>query len=430
MPKRVLNDRTLKALKPAKAGLRYEVMDAIVPGLGVRVTERGTKTFMLVARFPGSTNPTRRALGEYDALSLEKARIKARHWHELIDKGIDPAQETRLQRQAEQRKRAGTFAAVAEDFIAEKLSTERRGRDAELQIRNEFLPRWGGRPVVDITAQDVVEVVKAAKARGATYMAHSLLATARRLFSWAIDQRAYGLETSPCDRLKPKSIIGEKRPRERVLSDDEVRAFWRATAEMEYPYGPLARMLLVTGARHREVSEAAWTEFDVKAKVWTVPQERHKSASGHRVPLTDDVIALLSALPRFKTGNYLFSTTFGEKPTMIGDKVKTKLVARMLEELDRTTRTRRGKDPRRVELKPWVIHDLRRTLRTHLSALRIPDHIAEMVIGHGRQGLQRVYDQHRYLDEMREALTLWGARLRDIVEPPPANVVAIKKVRA
>src|SRR5262249_32962344 len=197
MPKRVLNDRTLKALKPAEAGQRYEVMDAIVPGLGVRVTERGTKTFMLVARFPGSTNPTRRALGEYDALTLEKARIKARHWHELIDKGIDPAEETRRQRQAEQRKRAGTFAAVAADFIAEKLSTERRGRDAELQIRNEFLPRWGERPIGDITAHDVVAVVKAAKARGATYMAHSLLATARRLFSWAIDQQAYGLQTSP-----------------------------------------------------------------------------------------------------------------------------------------------------------------------------------------------------------------------------------------
>jgi integrase len=86
----------------------------------------------------------------------------------------------------------------------------------------------------------------------------------------------------------------------------------------------------------------------------------------------------------------------------------------------------RARDEDSVELRPWVIHDLRRTLRTHLSALRIPDHIAEMVIGHGRQGLQRVYDQHRYVDEMREALTLWAARLRSIVEPPPANVVAIK----
>jgi integrase len=416
--KQVLNDRTLKALKPADAGKRYEVMDAIVPGLGVRVTERATKTFMLVTRYPGSNNPTRRALGEYDALTLEKARVKARHWHELISKGIDPAAEVQRQKQVEQRKRAGTFAAVAADFIAEKLSTERRGRDAELQIRNEFLPRWGERPIGDIGAQDVVAVVKAVKARGATYMAHSLLATARRLFSWAIDQQAYGLQTSPCDRLKPKSIIGEKRPRERVLSDDELRAFWRATADMEYPYGPLARMLLLTGARHRELSEATWAEFDLKAKVWTVPQERHKSASGHRVPLTDNVIAILGSLPRFKTGQHLFSTTFGEKPTMIADKIKTKkLDAHMSKEL--------GSAP-----KPWVIHDLRRTLRTHLSALRIPDHVAEMVIGHGRQGLQRVYDQHRYLDEMREALTLWAGRLRSIVEPPPENVVLIRKVKA
>jgi len=79
----VLNDRTIKALKPAKPGKRYEVMDAIVPGLGVRVTERvtgaeATKTFVLVARYPGSTNPTRRALGKYGALSLEQAGTKAR----------------------------------------------------------------------------------------------------------------------------------------------------------------------------------------------------------------------------------------------------------------------------------------------------------------------------------------------------------------
>jgi hypothetical protein len=69
---------------------------------------------------------------------------------------------------------------------------------------------------------------------------------------------------------------------------------------------------------------------------------------------------------------------------------------------------------------------LRRTLRTHLSALRIPDHVAELTIGHARQGLQRVYDVHRYETEMREALTLWAARLRSIVEPPPPNVVPLR----
>jgi integrase len=123
----------------------------------------------------------------------------------------------------------------------------------------------------------------------------------------------------------------------------------------------------------------------------------------------------------------LFSaTTFGVKPTAIGDKVKRALDAHMRRELEEMAR-QRGEDPSRVELNPWVIHDLRRTLRTHLAALRIQDHIAEMVIGHGRQGLQRVYDQHGYVEEQREALAQWATRLRSIVEPPPANVVKLPR---
>jgi integrase len=239
----------------------------------------------------------------------------------------------------------------------------------------------------------------------------------------------YGLESSPCDRIKPKALIGAKKPRQRILDADELKAFWRATSRMPYPYGPTLRMLLLTGGRHREVADARWSEIDVAEKLWAIGAERFKSDAEHMVPLSDDVCALLAKLLRFKKGDHLFSTSFGAKPTVISDKVKAKLDARMLRTIKGMARIR-GEDPNGVELKPWVIHDLRRTLRTHLSALRIPDHIAEMVIGHGRQGLQRVYDQHRYLNEMREALTLWAARLRSIVEPPPANVVAIKKARA
>jgi len=129
------------------------------------------------------------------------------------------------------------------------------------------------------------------------------------------------------------------------------------------------------------------------------------------------MVALLDGLPRFKRGEHVFSTSFGEKPTMIADKIKGKIDDLMAGELG-------------AKSKPWVIHDLRRTVRSHLAALKIPDHIAEMVLGHGRKGLQRVYDQHRYEAEMREALTLWASRLRSIVEPPPANVVPIKTKNA
>ena len=131
------------------------------------------------------------------------------------------------------------------------------------------------------------------------------------------------------------------------------------------------------------------------------------------VPLSEQAVAVLKSIPHFTKGDHLFSTTFGEKP-----------VAR-LQQGEGSPRYADG-----PAIPPWVIHDIRRTVRTRLASLRIPDMVAEMVIGHGRKGIQRVYDQHSYEDEMREALELWAARLRDIVTPPPDNVVRMKKEMA
>ena len=101
----------------------------------------------------------------------------------------------------------------------------------------------------------------------------------------------------------------------------------------------------------------------------------------------------------------------------------------MLEELREIALTR-GKNPERVTLPEFVNHDIRRTVRTHLSALRIGEEVREAVLAHVRPGIKGVYDKHQYLDEKREALTLWHARLRSIVEAPPENVVPIKATAA
>jgi integrase len=412
--KRTLNDRIIKSLKPAKVGQRYNVWDALVPGLSVRITDRGTKTFTLTTRYPGSGNPAPRSLGGYGEITLGQARNKARSWLELIERGIDPHIEVERQRLAEQRKQAGTFANLAEAFIREKLPTERQGRDAELQLRNEFIPRWGKRSAADITADDVGAVINEVKARGADYMAHALLATIRRLYKWASQPgRGFGIVSSPCFNISAKALIGERRPRTRILSDPEIRAFVRACDALGYPYGSIGRLLLLTGARHAEVSEAPWSEFDLAKKTWTIDQARFKSAVEHVIPLTGDMVALLEGLPRFGRGDRVFSTTFGEKSTTITGKVKRRIDAMMAQEL--------GAKPR-----AWCVHDLRRTMRSHLSALHVPDHIAELAIGHARKGIERVYDQHRYQDELREALTRWNGRLRSIVEPAPANVVPLR----
>jgi len=428
MARKTLNDRMLKSLRPAPAGKRYERMDAVVPGLGVRVTESGQRTFILIARYPGSRNPTRREVGKYGELTLDAARTKAREWLDLLRKGIDPRIEEERKRQAQLRAQENSFATVADEFIRRHVSKTRKAAIVEREIRREFVDRWGARPITDITQHDVVAVIDEAVDRGAPYQAHNLLGHVRTLFNWAIGRGVYGLDRSPCDRLKPGAVIGKKALRQRVLDDDELRSLWRAAGKAGYPFGPMYLLLMLTGQRKSEVAEARWHEFDLKKKLWTIPPSRMKADSPHLVPLTDHAITILRSLPTFRKGDHLFSTTFGEKPVSGFSKAKRRLDRKMI----RTWRAlgRIGEhDRRKAKLDDWVIHDIRRTMRTALSALPVPggDLVRELVIAHTKPGLHKVYDQHAYLDEKRQALELWAARLRRIVEPPPTNVVPMQR---
>jgi integrase len=190
-------------------------------------------------------------------------------------------------------------------------------------------------------------------------------------------------------------------------------------------------LLLLTGLRLGEVCGAHWSEFDLERREWTIPGARMKKtkrgAQPFMVPLTDAMLAILRPLPRFDSGDYLFSHAGGRlplKPNHFSD-VKERLDAMLLEEL-RQMATQAGKDAKRVTLPGFVNHDIRRSVRTHLSALRIGEEVREAVLAHVRPGIKGVYDRHQYLEEKREALTLWNARLRSIVEPPPANVVELR----
>jgi integrase len=376
----------------------------------------GKKTFNLVARYPGSPNPVRRSLGAYGELTLEAARTKARHWLELLRKGIDPDAEQHRERQAQLRKQKNSFDAVADEFIKRHVSKTRKATIVERELRREFIDRWSGRPIADITQHDVVAVIDEVVDRGAPYQAHNLLGHVRTLFNWAIARGIYGLDHSPCDRLKPRALIGEKKARQRILSPIELRTLWKATETTGYPYGPLVRLLALTGQRKSEVAEARWSEFDLERKLWTIPAQRMKADAAHVVPLTDPVIEILDTLPRFDRGSHLFSTSYGVKSVNGFSKAK--------EILDRTMTAELGAAP-----DPWVFHDIRRTMRTGLSALPVPDLVRELVIGHTQKGLHRVYDLHAYADEKRHALELWAARLRDIVTPPPPNVVHMAKAQ-
>lgn len=426
MSRNKLTDRKLQSLKAAPSGKHYDVWDR--DGFGVRVSDTGRITFTLMARYPGKKHATRQAIGRYPAISLAEARHTADQWLKLIERGVHPADEIEAERQRQDRKRANTFTAVAEDFIA---FIKRNGlRSANVMERDlrKLMAEWGSRPVAEITSGDVRCWLDNAVNRDAKYQAFHDFALIRRLFNWAIGTDAYGLELNPCRRLKANDVIGERRSRDRVLSDDEIRALWRATQRLSYPNKHLYQLLLLTGQRTGQVYEARWSQIDLTKKEWTTAaSDMKKTKAGarpHMVPLTAEVIEVLKELPRVKGGDYLLSNGYGRKPLRSDSDLKSRVDKLMAEELNKIV-SECGNDP--VVLPNWVNHDIRRTVRTRLSSLRVADEVAEAVIAHVRPGIKGVYDLHTYADEKREALEKWNARLRFIVEPPPSNVVQLRE---
>lgn len=230
--------------------------------------------------------------------------------------------------------------------------------------------------------------------------------------------------------LDKELTLGVKlRPRDRVLNDLEVRALWHVSHDLPWPHGHLYRWLLLTGVRMSEATDAEWGEFHPELRrvlreggqaselqpehrLWTIPPERFKSDAAHTVPLTDQMLELLISVP--VRGRYVFSYD-GSNKLWASSKVKHELDRKMLALLREWT----GDET--LTLPRWTAHDLRRVVRSNLSALGIADNVAEMVLGHGKKGLQRIYDQHRYLPEIRAALIAWNSRVMELV-PSPARV--------
>jgi integrase len=410
MAKVVLNERSILALRPKHSG-RYSRCDAIVPGLEVRVYPSGHKSYLLGARYPGSKQQfTRRELGQVGVIPLAAVREKARAWLLSIKSGIDPAVLERQQRATVAAVPDNSFRHVAEAFIARHLSGQRKGWRVAHEIRRELIPAWGNLPIDSISRQQVVELVEAVVDRGAKRHAHTIFSHVRLIFNWAIGRSIYNIEHSPCDRLKPIQLIGQKRTRERVLNDSEIRALWSATSTLGYPYGTLTKLLLLCGCRLNEAAKTKWSELSDRSLV--IPPERFKTGQQHVVPLSVDAMNLINQeVVRCARSDFIF-TSSGARA--VGDFFAAK------KKLDTLMPGVTG----------WTFHDLRRTYRTRLAELRVPDAVAELALGHARRGMAGVYDRHGYRDEIRDAMERWSERLRVILDPEQQSNIIRRQFRA
>jgi intergrase/recombinase len=411
--RKTLSDTYIRSRKPARAKTpdqkspRDETMDTEHPRLGLRVTATGHKSFFYLGRFPGSDHPKRRLIGDYPTTTLAEARVRARSWDTLLAKGIDPRVEVRRIKEAEERETRETalaeknsFETRAREYLRTYCKDHRQAKGVARMIDVELMPHWRDRRIDDISSREIRELILAIAERSPS-VARNTLTVAKSFFAWA--EELEHVEESPAAAIRPQKLLGTKPIRQRLLNDDEIRKFWDATGKLGYPYQHLYRLIALTGTRLLEAAHAQWSEID--ASTWTIPPERFKSDTYHTVPLSDAAMRLLDELPRF--GPYLF--TFDGKRPVNNFQIQKKRLDQFM----------------RVD--DFVIHDLRRVVRSKLASLKVPDTIAEMVLGHGKKGLQRVYDQHTYEAELRDALQEWANKLRDIIEPPPPNLVKLSE---
>jgi integrase len=436
-----LTDRSIQAVRPPRSGDQAIAYDTHEPGMALRVMASGHKSFVFVARYPPSQNPTRRSLGSYagpraepvpaedklldlSVLTLAQAREKARLWRRLIQRGIDPDVEAKRRRsERETRERqiaADSFEAVAKRFIAEHVAGKRTAQDIAALIEAKFVSHWGTRPIVNITRRDVIDRIEEIKRRSGNEAARQALAYARVLFAWATERDIIGGNPVPA-LSKRSTLLAPKTMRQRVLDNDEIKLIWRATEANLYPADPFLRLLLILGCRRNELARAHWRELDLRklgAETWTLKGERTKTGNPRVIPLPAMAVAMIAKLPRFAAGDFVFSALHGRRPFTAFSRMKARLD-------DKITALNGG-----VPLEQWGLHDLRRSMRTRLSALPIAPIVSELMIGHRQQGIAAVYDLHRYEAEQRAGFEAWCGKLRDIVEPPPDNVVRFDAAEA
>jgi integrase len=420
---------------------RLEVPDGRVAGLYLVVQPSGAKSWALRYRIAGV--PKKFTIGSYPATGLATARKRALRALVEVGEGTDPSAKKKADREA--LKAASSTAdrvenvveAYVKDYLAKKAKPS-WAKEAERLLRIEILSKFGKKRLGDLTDDDVYKLLKDIAER-APITANRTFAVFRKLCHWAMSRDAGRLiKTSPCDGVEMPT---EERARERVLDDAEIKLAWQAFESIGWPFGPIGKLLFLTGARRDEVASMEWRELDLEVGVWRIPKERTKNKRAHEIPLSAAAVEILKGLPRVepKRGRdgkvrpaLVFSTT-GATAVSGFSRAKGAIDAAIVERL-REEAEGRGEDPEEIKAPVWVIHDLRRTVATNLQKLGVRLEVTEAVLNHvsgSRAGIVGIYQRHEWATEKRQALDAWAQRLDAIAGGAAAsNIVQLTTARA
>jgi integrase len=291
---------------------------------------------------------------------------------------------------------------VIDRFIAEYVAVKAGPRSAyemERLLRHDVIPAWGGRQIASITESDIETLLEKIVTRGSPMTANKVLSVLKTMFAWRPVRRLVG--PSPCaDIDKPVAEI----PRDRVLSNDELRDAYIAAADPSLgSYGAIFRLLILTGKRKSEVAGMRWSELSLGDGTWLIPAGRAKTASEDLVQLSGPAREILLAQPREAGTDLVFHE--GGKPLTSFSRAKASLDALMP-----------------AGTASFRIHDFRRTYATIVASLKRPPHVVEALLAHRSgviRGVARTYNRYAYAEEKKLATAEFARFLLGLIQNRP-----------
>jgi integrase len=404
LPK-ILTQLAIERAKPPTKG-RIIHWDALVPGFGLRITDKGARSWIAMYRVNGKS--VMQTLGTVVVIpKVDDARQRAREAIATARAGRNPVEI----RRAEQIEQQTTFKVVVDRYLREHVDHhvgDAWGRETRRLLERDVMPRWGTRPLREISKADVNQLLDWKAGSGARIQANRMQAVLSALFNWAVAEGI--VDVSPVAGVRHR---GKEASRDRMLTDDELRAFWGGCEALGWPFGPMFRLLLLTAQRRDEVGGMRWSELDLGKCEWVLPRERVKNDKGLVVHLSAPAIEIIEQLPQIGESDLVF-TTNERSPVSGFSKVKSRL------------------DTLMGNPSEWVLHDLRRTAASGMARLGIAPHVVDRVLGHTAgtiRGVAAVYNRFEYLSERKAALAAWGRFVERLARPAETKVDELAALR-
>ncbi|MBF9059044.1 tyrosine-type recombinase/integrase [Rhodobacterales bacterium HKCCSP123] len=388
-----LSDKFIRAITPPTEG-RLEFSDTKRPGLRLRVGSSGRFSWLYERRVKGGRK-MKVTLGTWPTMGLSAARKGALELEHEAMIGIDRMAEAQAKREEQARaEREGTSTfEVISLYATLHLATLKNTVDREQRRRNleRAFAAKADRPVHELTTMDCQAAIDAKLAQGKPVMANRLRAHLRHFTGWAT-RRGYLAADIGAQIDRP----AKERPRDVVLSVDQVRSVFEAADTLGPVFGGIVKLLVLTGQRNAEIRELQWSEINVEARTITKRGAYTKNERGHVTHLSEAALQVVEDMQTLSVGGSFMFSFDGVRPPSSMGKAKRRLDTAL------------GGD-----FPSWRLHDLRTAMATALAEAGFSEAVVDRILNHVAGGsapsaVARVYQRGDLLKDRARALDAWA----------------------